>query len=77
MKPLDGVEGGLPDHGTSRVVVSCGPHTDGLLNGARGPSSKSTRKELNGTCGFCAKVVVSCPFCGLALTLPTSRTEIP
>jgi hypothetical protein len=32
---------------------------------------------VNGTCGFSAKVVVSRPVFGSALTLPISRAETP
>ena len=77
VKPSEGVAGGLPDHGTSCVVVWLGPQIGGLLSGARGPSSKSIRKELNGTWGLSAKVVVSWPVSGSALTLPIRRAEIP
>src|SRR5215213_8472667 len=49
----------------------------GLLSGARGPPLNWSLKELNGTCGFSAKVVVRRPVAGSAATLPTSRAETP
>ena len=39
------------------------------MSGASAPPLKASRKELNGTCGFSAMVVVNCPVWGLALTL--------
>ncbi len=72
-----GTEPSAVDHGVICDVVAFGPQVGGLVSGARGPSLKSRVKELNGTCGFSAKVVVSCPVCGSALTLPTKRTEMP
>jgi hypothetical protein len=62
----DGVAGALPDHGVITVVAGFGPQLPGLVRTAAGPSSKSSRKELKGTCGnppsdLSSKVVVSCP----------------
>ncbi len=54
-----------------------GPQVGGLLSTARAPGSNSSLNEVNGTCGFSAKVVVSCPVLGSALTLPSRRAEIP
>src|SRR6188474_1668261 len=60
------------DHGVICAVAVCGPQIGGLVSGARGPPSNLRRKESNGTCGFSAKVVLSWPVCGSALTLPIS-----
>src|SRR5262249_43213277 len=52
-----GVAAGLPDQGVIEVAVWFGPQVGGLLSTARAPGSNWRRKELNGTCGFSAKVV--------------------
>ena len=72
-----GCAAGLPDHGVIVVVAWLGPQVGGLVSTARAPPSKERSKEVNGTCGVSANVVVSWPVCGSARTLPTSRTEIP
>src|SRR6476659_361876 len=82
VNPADGVAGAFPDHGVITEVVAFGPQLPGLVSTAVGPSSKSRLKELNGTCGrpsncVSSKVVVSCPVCGSALTLPIRRAEMP
>ena len=63
----------VPGPGTSSppCVVVFGPQVGGLVSAACGPSSKSSRNELNGTCGrpsgasSSSKVVVSCPVSGI------------
>jgi len=72
----------VEDHGVICELVLFGPQVGGLLSGAFGPSSKSSVKSSNGTCGSppsgrLSKVVLSCPVSGLALTLPINRAEIP
>ncbi len=62
---------------SSLAVVLFGPQVGGLLSTARAPPLKLRSKEVNGTCGVSEIVVVSCPVCGSARTLPISRTEIP
>src|SRR5260221_3224335 len=77
VKPSPGIAGRFPDQGVITVTVSLGPQVGGLLRTARGPPLRVNLNEVNGTCGVSAKVVVSWPVIGLALTLPISRTEIP
>ena len=60
-KCWEGVAGGLPDQGVICALVVFGPQVGGLLRTARAPPSKLSVKELNGTCGVSAKVVVSWP----------------
>jgi hypothetical protein len=72
-----GIEPWAVDQGVIEPVVSCGPQVKGLLSAARGPPSKLSWKELNGTCGLFAKVVASRPVCGFAATLPINRAETP
>jgi hypothetical protein len=74
------------DQGVICDAVVFGPQVGGLVSGACAPPSNLTRKLLNGTCGrpgigmlpsgASSKVVVSCPVCGSALTLPRSRAEM-
>ncbi len=73
VNPLPGVAGAFPDQGVIWLVVWFGPQVGGLVSGALAPPLNWRRKELKGTCGFSAKVVVSCPVCGSALTLPIRR----
>ena len=64
-----------PTTGSSRGVVLFGPQVGGLVSVAFGRRRSGAGRSLNGTCGVSANVVVSCPVCGLALTLPIRRTR--
>jgi hypothetical protein len=77
VKLLLRVTGGLPDHGVITALALLGPQVGGLLSTARAPPLKVRSKEVNGTCGVSAIVVLSWPVTGSARTLPTSRTAIP
>src|SRR6185369_9566475 len=77
VKLSPGVAGAVLDQGVITAVPLFGPQVGGLLRTAGAPPLKVRSKEVKGTWGVSAIVVVSCPVTGLAWTLPTSRTAIP
>ncbi len=74
--PSWGPPSGVPDHAVIAWVAAFGPQVGGLVSRPLA-SSKSSFTDVNGSCGFSLKTVVSCPVAGSALTLPISRTSTP
>src|SRR6185437_3904389 len=73
----DGVEAGLPDHGSIDALVVYAPHNGGVVKGARAPPKKWISKSSNGSWGVFLKLDTNWPVCSSGTTSPASLTNVP